>query len=345
VVLLAGCSGAPPPSAEEGPSSGIVLTGAGSTFAAPLFERWFTAYHTAHPGATVKYDAVGSGEGVRRFIGLDLTPNEAVDFGASDSAMSDPELAQTSAPTLTIPATGGCVVVAYNLPGLKTPLKLSRLAYAGIFLGDIQQWNDPRIAQTNPDASLPDLAIGRMVRLDNSGTTFAFSSHLAAVSERWRQRVGAGTHVNWPGEVIGARGNEGVAGLIRNFQGSIGYVGYEFAKRLGLDLASLENHDGQFVAPSSRTCAAGLATADLPENLRAFVPDPRGADSYPIVTFSWVLLRNANGNVSKSAALRDLFEWCLSHGQQSAEELGYAPLPAPVVRKALLTLSTFGKAG
>jgi phosphate transport system substrate-binding protein len=320
----------------------MMLNGAGSTFAAPLFDRWFTAYHTAHPGTTVKYYAVGSGEGVRRFIERDLKPNEAVDFGASDSAMSDAELAQAKTPTLMIPATGGCVVLAYNLPGLKEPLKLSRQTYPAIFLGDIQKWNDPKIVQSNPGMTLPDLSIGRMVRLDNSGTTFAFSSHLAAISDQWRQRGTASTHINWSGVVVSAKGNEGVAGLIRNFEGSIGYVGYEFAMRLGLSLASLENRDGQFVQPSARTCAAGLATADLPDNLRAFVPDPGGADSYPIVTFSWILLRKTNGDASRTAALRDLVEWCLRDGQQSAGELGYAPLPTSVAQKALQAVSALG---
>ena len=334
-VALARCSGLAP-CADDAPATGVVLVGAGSTFDAPLFERWFTAYHSTHPGTTVKYDAIGSGEGVRRFIGRDLRPNEAIDFGASDSAMSDPELAAAGDSTLMVPATGGCVVVAYNLPGLKAPLKLSRQAYAGIFVGDIQEWNDPRIVRSNPGVPLPSLAIGRVVRLDNSGTTFALSSHLAAINEGWRQRVGVSTHVNWPGDAVSGKGNEGVAGLIRNFEGSIGYIGYEFAMRLGLSLASLENRDGQFVQPSPQTCAAGLAAADLPDNLRAFVPDPGGADSYPIVTFSWVLVRRTHGNEAKSAALRDLIEWCLKDGQQSsAGELGYAPLPARVIDKAL----------
>jgi phosphate transport system substrate-binding protein len=345
VAQLVGCSASPVPSAETPPSSGIALTGAGSTFDAPLFERWFTAFHASHPGTTVKYDAVGSGEGVRRFIGRDLKPNEAIDFGASDSAMSDAELGQAGTPTLMVPVTGGCVVVAYNLPGIKEPLKLSRRAYPGIFLGDIQNWNDRTIAESNPGVQLPDLAIARTVRMDNSGTTFAFSSHLAAISDQWRQRANIGTHVNWLGDVVTGKGNEGVAGLIRNFPGSIGYVGYEFAMRLGLSLASLENRDGQFVQPSPRSCSAGLAAADLPENLRAFIPDPAGADSYPIVTLSWVLLRKTLGNAPKNAALRELLEWCLKDGQQSAQELGYAPLPASVVDKALRAVSSLESGG
>jgi phosphate transport system substrate-binding protein len=336
---LAACSGSPATSADQTPPGEVVLVGAGSTFDAPLFERWFTAYHSIHPRTRVKYDAVGSGEGERRFIGLGLRPNEAVDFGASDSAMSDVELAVAEDPTLMVPATGGCVVVAYNLPGLKAPLKLSRRAYASIFLGDIQNWNDPRIARSNPGVPLPSAAIGRVVRLDNSGTTFAFSSHLAAISDQWRQREGVSTHINWLGDVINGKGNEGVAGQIRNFEDSIGYVGYEFAMKLGLSLASLENRDGHFVQPSPQSCAAGLATADLSDNLRAFVPDPRGTDSYPIVTFSWVLLRKTHGDAPKTAALRDLIEWCLKDGQQSAEELGYARLPSPVVDRALRAVS------
>src|SRR5208283_3250724 len=234
---------------------------------------------------------VGSGEGVRRFIGEGVADDQKVDFGASDAAMSDAELARVNNDALMVPVTAGCVVLAYNLPGFHGGLKLSRKAYAGIFLGEIKNWNDPLIAKSNPGVRLPNLTIATVVRQDGSGTTFAFTNNLSAINDRFRSLFGSTTLVNWPGNAMRANGNEGVAALIQKSQGSIGYVGYEFANKIGLDMAALENKEGNFVQPSQQSCEDGLARAELPENLRVFVPDPSGADSYPIVTFSWVLLR------------------------------------------------------
>jgi phosphate transport system substrate-binding protein len=339
-AAIGACSGTPAPAPEAGvPPGGVVLTGAGSTFSSVLFARWFTAYHARHPTTVVKYDAVGSGEGVRRFIGRNLKDGETVDFGASDSAMSDAQLAEAGDGALMIPVTGGCVAQAYHLPDLKGQLRLSRTTYAAIFLGEVNRWNDARIVATNPGVTLPDLPIGRVVRQDSSGTTFAFASHLAAIDGKWRGQFRPATQIDWPRQAIRGRGNEGVAGLIRNYNGAIGYVGYEFARRIGLEMAALENKEGQFVQPSAESCAAGLATANLPENLRAFVPDPSGAGSYPIVTFSWVLLRKAYADPAIAAALRDLFTWCLEEGQAYAAELGYVPLPPAVAESALKALS------
>jgi phosphate transport system substrate-binding protein len=274
-TILTGCSTSQ--SDDEAPKSrGIAITGAGSTFSSVLFDRWFTVYHDSHPNVFITYAAVGSGEGVRRFIGKNVSDNERVDFGASDSAMSDAELAQTNNETLMVPITAGCVVLAYNLPDFHGDLKISRRAYVSIFLGEAHSWSDPRIAESNPGIKLPDLSIVNAVRQDSSGTTFAFTQHLAAISDKWRSQFGAATLINWPGNAMRGKGNEGVAGLIQKSPGSIGYVGYEFARRIGLDMAALENKDGQFIQPSEQSCAAGLATAELPDNLRAFVPDPGG---------------------------------------------------------------------
>lgn len=200
--------------------------------------------------------------------------------------MSDVELAQTNNDTLMVPVTSACLVLAYNLPNYHGELRLSRKAYAGIFLGEIKKWNDPLIAQSNPGVKLPDLTIAIAARQDASGTTFAFTNNLSAISDRWRSLFGPATLVNWPGNAMRAKGNEGVAALIQKSEGSIGYVGYEFANRLGLDMAAIENKDGKFIQPAEQSCVAGLASADLPDNLRAFVPDPSGAKSYPIVTYS-----------------------------------------------------------
>ncbi len=324
---------------QQAPSGSFVLRGAGATFPSLLYKRWFTVYHDNHPDTFVKYAAVGSGEGVHRFIGKDVTPDEQVDFGASDAAMSDAQLAATDNSTLMVPATAGCVVLAYNLPGFQGELKLSRKAYAGIFLGEITNWNDPAIAQSNPGVKLPKLTIVTAVRQDGSGTTYAFTRNLDAVNEQWRSQFGPATLVNWPGNAMRAKGNEGVAGLIEKSAGSIGYVGYEFARRIGLDTATLENKDGKYVKASEQSCAGALATAELPANLRAFVPDPPGADSYPIVTFSWILLHKSYKDTQTADAIRKLFQWSLQDGQRYASELGYVPLPAAVSEKALAAVN------
>ena len=322
------------------PSGSFVLKGAGATFPSLLYKRWFTVYHDNHPDTYVKYAAVGSGEGIRRFTDKDVAADEQVQFGASDAAMSDAQLAAAGNDTLMVPATAGCVVLAYNLPGFNAGLKLSRKAYAGIFLGEITNWNDPIIAQSNPGVKLPKLTIVTAVRQDGSGTTYAFTRNLNAVNEHWRSRFGPATLVDWPGNAMRAKGNEGVAGLIEKSAGSIGYVGYEFARRIGLDTAALENKEGKFVKASEQSCAGALATADLPANLRAFVADPSGAGSYPIATFSWILLRKSYKDAQTADAIRKLFGWSLQDGQRFASELGYVPLPPAVAKKALAAVNS-----
>lgn len=352
--LLIGCTSSKPPKnpneatvavTEAIPAGSTVLRGAGSTFAAIIVKRWIAAYHGAHAGTYVTYAAVGSGEGVRRFIGKNIGEDEKVDFGASDSAMSDQQIAEANNNVVLVPATAGCVVLAYNLPEFTGELKLSRKAYAGIFLGEITHWNDPLIAKSNPGVKLPDLTIVTAVRLDSSGTTFAFTKNLDAISEHWRGQFGPATLINWPGDAMRAKGNEGVAGLIEKSVGSIGYVGYEFARQIGLSMATLENKDGNFVKPSPESCAAGLATAEMPDNLRIFVPDPRGADSYPIVTFTWVLLRKSYNDAQTAEAVRKFFQWSLQDGQRFAPELGYVPLPASVAGKALAAVNSVSPGG
>lgn len=344
-AALTGCSSGSSSSDLRVPPGAVSLNGGGSTFSSVLFDRWFTVYHDSHPNTFIKYASVGSGEGVRRFIGKNVPDEDKVDFGASDSAMSDAELSETGNNTLMLPVTAGCVVLAYNLPGFHGDLKLSRAAYAGIFLGEITNWNDPMIAQPNPGVNLPDLTIAPVVRSDGSGTTFAFTGNLAAINDTWKGKFGQATLVNWPGKAMRGKGNEGVASTIQNASGSIGYVGFEFARRLGLDMAALENREGKFVQPSDQSCAAGLSTAQLPDNLRVFVPDPSGADSYPIVTFSWVLLRKSYPNSQTATALRELFRWCLQDGQRYASQVGYLPLPPAVAEKALSALNNAALGG
>jgi phosphate transport system substrate-binding protein len=320
------------------PPGATLLQGAGATFPSILYRRWFEQFQATHPTRVVGYAAVGSGEGVRRFIGQNVADDERVDFGASDSAMSDEEIARIPDGAVLVPVTAGAIVLAYNLPGVSADLRLSRQAYAGIFLGEIKNWSDPRIAQTNPGVKLPNLTIVSVVRQDGSGTTFAFTKHLDAVNQTWRSRYGAATFVNWPGNAMRATGNEGVAGLIKQSVGSIGYVGYEFALRTGLRMATLENRGGRFVAPSQRSAQAAFAGIEVPDNLRLYIPDPAGSDSYPLVTLTWILLRRQYEDSQKVSDLRELFRWCLTDGQQYAAELGYVPLPLNIADRSLQSL-------
>jgi len=322
----------------EVPRGGLLLKGAGATFPSLLYKSWFASYQRAHPQTVIAYDAAGSGEGVRRFVGGHIDPEEQVDFGASDAAMTDEQMAQVPVGARLVPMTAGAVTIAFNLPKFEGDLRLSRSALAAIFEGEIKNWNDPQIAKNNPGVHLPKLTIVTVVRQESSGTTYAFSKHLDAISESWRAHFGPATVINWPGNAIRAKGNEGVAGAIEKAEGSIGYVGYEFAQKLGLKTALLENKSGKFIAPSLESASAALTTVQMPGNLRVFVPDPEGEDSYPIVTLSWILLYDSYSDPKKAGIVKDLFAWCLGEGQNAAKDLGYVPLPASVSNKSLLSL-------
>jgi phosphate transport system substrate-binding protein len=303
-----------------------------------LYEKWFSTNESQFPGTVVSYDAVGSSEGIRRFVGKNITPGEEVDFGASDAAMRDDELASVPSGATLVPVTATSVALAYNLPQISTDLRLSREAYADIFLGKIKNWNDSRIARTNPGLKLPNLTIAVVVRQDGSGTTFALTKHLDAIDEIWRASFGAATLVAWPGNTMRALGNEGVAGTIQHSMGAVGYVSYEYALKTGLKVAWLENREGNFIPPTEVHAAAALASAELPDNLRLFVPDPKGADSYPIVTLTWILLYKNYPQQKKAKALHNLFHWCLTEGQNYAASNGYIPLPANIVAHSIAAL-------
>jgi phosphate transport system substrate-binding protein len=351
-AILHGCSAGAVPRQEGGagpkpvvPAGGVLLQGAGATFPSVLYEKWFGLYQADHPSTVIAYDAVGSGEGIRRFIGHNVKDEELVDFGASDAAMGDDEIASVPAGALLVPLTAGSVALAYNVPDLAAPLRLSRQAYTGIFMGQIKNWSDPRIARTNPGVKLPNLTITTVVRQDGSGTTFAFTKHLDAIGDSWRSLYGPATLINWPGNSMRARGNEGVAGRIQQSIGSVGYVGYEFARKAGLEVAMLENRAGNFVGPTETSTASALAGVELPDNLRLYVPDPSAPDAYPIVTLTWILLYRSYRDARKVSELQDLFRWCLIDGQQYAAALGYTPLPPDIVRRSLQALDGARLAG
>ncbi len=306
------------------------LSGAGATFPAPLYQRWSVEYHAKNPDVQVNYQSVGSGAGVKNFI------QGVVDFGASDAAMSDEEMAKSPRGAVLVPATAGSVVLAYNLPGV-ADLKLSREVLAGIFLGTVTRWNDAAIAANNPGVALPDQPINVAYRSDGSGTTFVFTQHLAAVSPEFDEKIGADKSVTFP-VGVGGKGNEGVTALIKQTPGTIGYVEYGYAKNNGLSVAAIENKAGNFVAPSPESGASTLASVELPDNLRVWPVDPAGAQDYPIVSFSWLLLYTEYEDAGKLAALKDFVNYGLTEGQTFADELGYIPLPAPVVEKAKAAL-------
>lgn len=279
---------------------------------------------------------MGSGEGVRRFVKGD------VDFAASDGGMTDAQIATVDRGVRFVPATIGSVVLAYNINGVKAGLKLARDVYVDIFSGKIRTWDDPRIKAANPELALPHDNIALVVRQDGSGTTYAFTNHLSAVSETWRDGPGVATVIEWPGNAMVARGNEGVAARIHISEGSIGYVEYGFAQRLGLPMATLQNRAGQFVAPD--VPSIGKVFADnidrLPNDLRLFVPDPAGDGAYPIATFSWLILYGHYPDETKGSALKDFVRFSLTKGQDASVRLGYVPLPAIVSSLAQMALDT-----
>jgi phosphate transport system substrate-binding protein len=305
------------------PSAKVVLQGAGATFPALLYRKWIGEFTSQNPDVVIAYKDVGSGEGVKRFLA------QSVDFGASDGALTDEQLARGGR---LVPATAGIVVLAYNMPGLGGELKLSRDVYTDVFLGRINKWNDPRLQAINPSLKLPNRSIAVAARQDGSGTTFALSNHLNTISPTWREGPGVGYMIDWGSRAMRARGNEGVAALIKIGEGTIGYVEYGFAKKLGLSMASLQNKAGQYVAPGDRSGQAALLgnVKQMPENLRLYVPDPDGVDSYPIVSLSWLLLYDRYADHQKSAALKRFVAWGLSSGQSYSADLGYIALPAEI---------------
>ncbi|MEL6441345.1 MAG: phosphate ABC transporter substrate-binding protein PstS [Cyanobacteria bacterium J06621_8] len=303
----------------------VSLTGAGASFPAPLYQRWFSEYNKQNPNIKVSYQSVGSGAGVEQFT------QGTVDFGASDVAMKDEEIAAVDRGVALLPMTAGSIVLAYNLPDLPE-LKLSRQAYVDILLGKITKWNDPAIASLNPDANLPDSEITVVYRSDGSGTTGVFTKHLSAINPEWSEKVGSGKTVEWP-TGIGAKGNEGVTAQILQTEGSIGYIEFGYAKQQAIPTATLENKTGNYIKPSSESASDALGAATLPENLRAFVTDPEGENSYPIVTYTWILAYENYDDADKLNAFKEVVNWSLTEGQKLSEELGYIPLPTNVVEQ------------
>jgi len=316
-------------------ASSITLKGAGATFPAPLYKRWIEAYRQVDADVTISFAAVGSGEGIRRFL------DDSVDFGASDAAMNDREIAAAKHGALLVPVTAGMVALAYNLPGLEGQLKLDRHACVNLLMGKIRRWNDPELKALNPGLKLPDEEVQLVARNDSSGTTFALTSHLSAVSREWQEGPGTGKLVKWPSNTMIVQGNEGVAARVKVSPGSIGYMEYAYARVAHLAVASLENKAGHFVAPSEAAGATTLAANvdAIPENLRLFLPDPEGADAYPLVSFSWLLLKTRYADPLHAAALRRFVAWTLREGQDQRGDLGFIRVPREMAERGLNVLT------
>jgi phosphate transport system substrate-binding protein len=311
---------------------GTTLQGAGATFPAPLYKRWFLEYYKNNPNVRVNYQGIGSGAGIRQFT------NELVHFGASDAAMSDKEIEKVKRGVELLPMTAGSIAICFNIPGGPTEMRLAPATYANIFLGNITSWNDPAVASDNPGVSFPAVPITVVRRAEGSGTTYAFSNHLAAVSEEWKKERGVDKSIKWPKGMIGARGNSGVAALIKQTPGAIGYLEFGYADLSRLPTAALQNKAGKFVKPSEASGRAALASAKFPENgppLRIWIPNPDGDESYPIVTYTWLLCYRHYHDPAVAAELKKVIKFCLTEGQQFSAGLGYIPMPENVVAKAL----------
>jgi phosphate transport system substrate-binding protein len=314
----------------------VSLIGAGASFPAPLYERWLSDYNQQNPNVKINYQAIGSSAGVQQLI------EGTVDFAASDVGIANEQAAKIKRGVITLPLTAGSIVLAYNLTGVtqspqvNTPmvLKLSRQVYTDIFLGKITNWNNSKIAVINPGINLPNLPIQVIHRTDGSGTTGVLTQHLSTISPQWKSKVGAGKSVNWP-IGIGARGNEGITALVQQTPGAIGYVEYAYATQNKLPVATLENKSGNYITPSPESAARTLEAVKLPaDNLIAFITDPTDAQSYPIVTYTWLLTYRQYQNPIKAQALKNFVNWALIEGQKSSLELGYIPLSKKVVIQA-----------
>ena len=307
----------------------VSLVGAGASFPAPLYQRWFQDINGKYPKVQINYQSVGSGAGVEQFTA------GTVDFGASDTAMKDEEIAKVGdnkGGVLLLPMTAGSIVLAYNLPDVQGELKLPRQVYSDILLGKITKWNDPQIAGANSGVKLPDQNITVVHRSDGSGTTGVFTKHLSAISPEWKSKVGEGKTVQWP-TGVGAKGNEGVTAQIKQTVGAIGYVEYGYAKNNNVKFASLENKAGKFVMPNDQSASKTLETVELPENFRAFISDPEGDEAYPVVTYTWMMTHKKYDDPAKAKAVEAMIEYGLTEGQKNSAELGYVPLPRNVVEK------------
>jgi phosphate transport system substrate-binding protein len=307
------------------------LNGAGATFPYPIYSKWFSDYHKAHSDIQINYQSIGSGGGIRQLTAA------TVDFGASDGPMSDQQLAEAQKAlhtnVLHIPTVLGAVVPAYNVPGVSGDVKFTPEALAGIFLGKITSWRDKAITDANPEVKFPDEPIVVAHRSDGSGTTFIFTDYLSKVSGEWQSQVGKGTSVKWP-VGLGGKGNEGVAGMIRQMKGAIGYVELIYAVQNNIPYGVVKNASGNFVKASlDSVTAAAASMKNMPADFRVSITNAPGKDSYPISSFTWLLVPVQSKDGAKGKILNDFLNWMVDEGQKETAQLTYAPLPENVAQK------------
>ncbi len=311
------------------------INGAGATFPYPIYSRWFAEYNKIHPEVKINYQSIGSGGGIRQ------VSEGTVDFGATDGPMSDQQIAEAKVKTMHIPTVLGAVVPVYNLPGINKELNFSSDVIADIYLGKISKWNDGRIAKDNPGVSFPDKAILPVYRSDGSGTTYIFTDFLSKVSSDFQGKVGKGTSVKWP-TGIGQKGNEGVAGMVRQSPFSFGYVELIYARANNMQFGAVKNKAGKFLKATTDgvTAAAAAASKSMPADYRVSITNADGADSYPISSFTWLLIPLKSADPAKGKALQGFLEWMLDSGEAEASSMTYAPLPKPVLDKVRQTIKS-----
>src|SRR3989338_2504792 len=304
----------------------LLINGAGATFPYPIYSKWFAEYAKVDASVNFNYQSIGSGGGIRQIL------ERTVDFGASDGPMTDEQLAKAPGELLHLPTVLGGVVATYNAPGVSAKLNFTPEALAGIFLGRVTRWNDPALAQANSGIALPDKPIVVVHRADGSGTTYIWTDFLSKVSSEWSKRVGRGTSVNWP-VGLGAKGNEGVSGLVKQTPYAIGYVELGYALHNTLLYGRVENAAGEFVdcTLESVTQAAAGAAGTMPKDFRVSITNPPGRGVYPIASFTWLLVYRQQEDPVKGRSLVNFLKWMLQKGQQYAGPLGYAPLPPEVI--------------
>jgi len=310
-------------------SSPVLLNAAGATFPYPIYSKWFDVYHTAHPNIQINYQSIGSGGGIRQLM------EGTVDFGASDGPMTDEQLASAKVKILHFPTVLGAVVPTYNIPGFSGELNFTQHALAGIYLGTITKWNDPELTKANPGVNLPNADIVVVHRADGSGTSYIWTDFLGKASPDWKAKVGpASTSPNWP-VGLGGKGNEGVTGLVKQTPGSVGYIELIYAVQNGIAYGKVQNAAGKFVKAdlAGVTAAATNSVKAMPDDFRVSITNSPGAATYPISSFTWLLVPAKIDNATKRDAIKDFLKWMLTQGQGYNEGLTYAKLPAPVVVK------------
>lgn len=314
-------------------SGKMSLTGAGATFPYPIYSKWFDVYQKVKGNIEINYQSIGSGGGIRQIT------SGTVDFGASDGPMIDEQLAQSKVPILHFPTVLGSDVPTYNVPGVSEVLNFSREAISGIYLGKITKWNDPAIAKHNPKVKLPAENIVVVRRSDGSGTTYIWTDFLSKISDEWKNSVGRGTSVNWP-VGLGGKGNEGVTGLVKQTPYSIGYVELGYALQNKLAYGRIQNAANEFVLAdlASTTAAAAGAAKSMPADFRVSITNAPGKNSYPVASFTWLLVPSTIQDSRKKLVIKDFLKWMATDGQQYAGELGYAPLPKEVVAQVLKSI-------